>query len=43
MTAENIEEASKHATKENAMVAYDGALYLNDKADEYGIDKKAVA
>lgn len=43
MTAENIEAASKHATKENAMHAYDGAVYLNDKADEYGIDKKAVA
>lgn len=43
MTAENIEAASKHATKENAMHAYDGAVYLDGKADEYGIDKKAVA
>ena len=43
MTAENVEAASKHATKENAMKAYDGAVWMNDKADEYGIDKKAVA
>jgi len=43
MTAENIEAASKHATKENAMLAYDGAVWANDKCDEYGIDKKEVA
>lgn len=43
MTAENVEAASKHATKENAVKAYDGAVYLDSKADEYGIDKKAVA
>ena len=43
MTAENVEAASKHATKENAVKAYDGAVYLDGKADEYGIDKKAVA
>lgn len=43
MTAENIEAASKHATMENAQHAYDGAVWMDKKADEYGIDKKAVA
>lgn len=43
LTAENIEAASKHATKENAQAAYDGAVWMNDKADELGIDKQAVA
>ena len=30
-------------TKENAEKAYDGAVWANDKADELGIDKVAVA
>ena len=36
MTAENVEAASKHATKENAVKAYDGAVYLDGKADGAG-------
>ena len=43
VTAENIEYASQHATKENAIHAYDGACWANNKADELGIDKVAVA
>lgn len=39
LTAENIEAASKHATKENAVKGYEGAVWMNDKADELGIDK----
>ena len=30
-------------TKENAEKAYDGAVWANNKADELGIDKMAVA
>ena len=30
-------------TKENAEKAYDGAVWANNKADELGIDKVAVA
>ncbi len=30
-------------TKENAEKAYAGAVWMNDKADELGIDKVAVA
>ena len=43
MTAENINAASKHATKENAELAWEGAKYADQKCDEYGIDKKEVA
>jgi hypothetical protein len=43
LTYENYEKNKQHLTKENAEKAYDGAVWLNDKADEMGIDKKAVA
>ena len=43
MTAENLNAASKHATKENAEKAWEGAKWADAKADEYGIDKKEVA
>ena len=43
MTADNIEAASKHATMENAETAYQGAVWADEKCDEYGIDKKEVA
>lgn len=43
MTYENYEANKQHLTKENAETAYQGAVWANDKADELGIDKVAVA
>jgi len=43
LTAENIEKSKKYATKENAEAAWEGAKWADKKADELGIDKKAVA
>jgi len=43
LTAENIEASKKYATKENAEAAWEGAKWADKKADELGIDKKAVA
>lgn len=43
MTYENYEANKQHLTRENAEKAYDGAVWANDKADELGIDKVAVA
>jgi hypothetical protein len=42
-TYENYEANKQHLTKENAEKAYDGAVWANNKADELGIDKVAVA
>lgn len=42
MTYENYEANKHHLTKENAEKAYDGAVWADKKADELGIDKKAV-
>ena len=42
-TKENLAIAQKHATKENAETAYEGAKWANNKADELGIDKTEVA
>lgn len=41
-TWENYEKNKHHLTKENAEKAWAGACWLNNKADEMGIDKKAV-
>lgn len=43
VTADNVEAASKHATVDNAKKGYQAGVWANDKADELGIDKKAVA
>jgi hypothetical protein len=43
LTYENYEANKQHLTKENAEKAYVGAVWANDKADELGIDKVAVA
>ena len=43
MTAENLNAAEKHATKENAETALEGAKWADKKADDLGIDKMAVA
>lgn len=42
LTYENYQANKQHLTKENAEKAYAGACWANDKADELGIDKKAV-
>ena len=43
LTYENYQANKQHLTKENAEKAYAGACWANDKADELGIDKMAVA
>ena len=43
MSKQDAESLKKHATVENAKTAYEGLSWANKKADELGIDKKAVA
>jgi hypothetical protein len=43
LTYDNYEANKQHLTKENAETAYQGAKWANNKADEMGIDKVAVA
>jgi len=43
LTTENIEASKQYATKENAETAWEGAKWADNKADEMGIDKVAVA
>ena len=42
-TMENYEKNKHHLTRENAEKAWEGAKWADKKADEYGIDKYAVA
>lgn len=43
LTMENYDKYKHHLTRENAEKAYAGACWANNKADELGIDKYAVA
>ena len=43
MTWENYEANKHHLTTENAEKGWQAACWANDKADELGIDKMAVA
>jgi hypothetical protein len=43
LTYDNYEANKQHLTQENAEKAYEGGKWANNKADELGIDKMAVA
>jgi hypothetical protein len=43
MTMENAKAGAKYCTVDNAKKGYEGYQYADKKADEYGIDKEAVA
>jgi hypothetical protein len=40
MTVENAKKGAQYCTYENGQKAYAGYQYADQKADEYGVDKK---